>query len=577
VTRFPDLTAASGAPAAPLDTAAILAAVHEAAYAWRIDTDVLTWTANAAAVLGIADPAAIATGRGFAQFLAPDNAETRFDAVMRSGRVDDGSGVPYQVQYCLQPDPGSETRLWLEDTGRWFADAGRRPFLAQGVIRVINERREHEQRLAFLSRFDALTGELNRSHLTDLLSVALEDSIRFQNSCGLALLAIDGVGRINEAYGYDVADEVIAAVAARIRAKMRAGDLLGRYSGNKFALVLKNCTPDDLSNAADRLLAAVREEVVPTSAGPIAVTVTMGGVTAPRHARNTTEMLARAQESLDAARARRPGSFVSYRPSVERDAMRRANVQAADEIVSALNERRIFAVYEPIAHAATGKPAFHEALMRVRRADGAIMPAADVIPVAERLGLVRLIDHRMLDLAAAALVEDPCAIVSLNVSSNTTADADWWSRFAGHMRAAPDIASRLIIEITESAAIQDLDETRGFCSRVKALGCRIAIDDFGAGYTSFRNLRKLGVDVIKIDGAFVQNMLRSEEDAVFVRTLLDLGRGLGIATVAEWVPDAATASALAQWGCNYLQGAYVGPAEDRPRTAGGCSAVPASA
>src|SRR5439155_12809421 len=124
---------------------------------------------------------------------------------------------------------------------------------------------------------------------------------------------------------------------------------------------------------------------------------------------------------------------------------------------------------------------------------------------------------------------------SLNVSAGSTVDPDWWSALAAMLRSHSGIAERLTVEITETTAIQDIDETRGFVARVKDLGCRIAIDDFGAGYTSFRNLRKLGVDLVKIDGAFVQNLTRSDDDRAFVRTLIDLARGLGPETVAEWV------------------------------------------
>jgi len=113
-------------------------------------------------------------------------------------------------------------------------------------------------------------------------------------------------------------------------------------------------------------------------------------------------------------------------------------------------------------------------------------------------------------------------------SDRSTTDPDWWSGLDAQLRARPGVAERLIIEITETAAIQDIDETRGFVSRVKDLGCCIAIDDFGAGYTSFRNLRKLGVDMVKIDGAFVQNMLRSADDRAFVQTLIDLARASGL-------------------------------------------------
>jgi EAL domain-containing protein (putative c-di-GMP-specific phosphodiesterase class I) len=159
---------------------------------------------------------------------------------------------------------------------------------------------------------------------------------------------------------------------------------------------------------------------------------------------------------------------------------------------------------------------------------------------------------------------------SVNASPGSTTDPNWWTGLGSLLRTHPGVAERLIIEITESAAIHDIDETRGFVTRVKDFGCRIAIDDFGAGYTSFRNLRKLGVDIVKVDGAFVQNMIRSEDDRAFVHTLIDLGKRLKLATVAEWVQDEETAKLLQSWGCDYIQGALIGLAStERPWGGGG--------
>jgi EAL domain-containing protein (putative c-di-GMP-specific phosphodiesterase class I) len=298
--------------------------------------------------------------------------------------------------------------------------------------------------------------------------------------------------------------------------------------------------------------------VVDTTVGPIAVTVSIGGVAAPRHARSVQEILSRAQESLSAAKMRRHDSFQAYRPNIERDAIRKENVRATDEIVAALNERRILLAYEPVVDTVTRVPAFHECLMRIRRADGTLASAGSVIPAAERLGLVRLIDHRVLGLVTDEMAAVPAMRASLNVSPASIGDADWWGLLDSRLRATPGIGERMVLEITETAAIQDLGETTGFVRRAKDLGCRIAIDDFGAGYTSFRNLRKLGVDMIKIDGAFVQNLPRSDDDRAFVRTLVDLGRSLGLTTVAEWVQDEESARMLAAWGCDYLQGALIG-------------------
>jgi diguanylate cyclase (GGDEF)-like protein len=554
-------------PAAPgkLDAAQILASVGEAAYDWHIDTDLLLWSTNAADVLLIRDIAAVATGRAYAQLLEAENAQARFDAVMQSDKSDGGRGVPYQIQYCIRPDPASKTKLWVEDTGRWFAGQDGRPLRAHGVLRVINERYEHERRLTYLARYDGLTGELNRHCLTEVLEDTLDDAIRFRSSCGFLLVAIDNLARINECYGFDTADQVITEAAKRVRSRMRGKDTLGRYSGNKFGLVLRDCTPDDMAIAAERLLAGIRDEMVQTAAGPIAVTVTIGGVTAPRHARSVAEILGRAQETLDAAKGKRRGTFLAYRPNIEREALRRDNVRATDEIVAALNERRIFLAYETVAKAADRQPAFYECLMRIRRTDGSLVGANEIVPVAERLGLVRLLDHRVLELVVDEMAAAPALQASLNVSPASTTDPDWWAGLGSLLRTHSGVAQRLTVEITESAAIQDVDETRGFVTRVKDLGCRIAIDDFGAGYTSFRNLRKLGVDIVKIDGAYVADIMRSEDDRAFVRTLIDLAKRLNLATVAEWVQSDEAARTLQDWGCDYLQGEFIGLASiERP-------------
>lgn len=553
-----------------------LASIGLAAYVWDIAEDTLAWSANAGKVLPVA-PAAIATGRLYAALTDPESMQTRFHAVMHSAQRDGGTGVPYQVEYCLRRGAEPHTKTWIEDTGRWFAAPDGKPARAQGVIRVINERHAQQERLSFLSRHDGLTGEMNRWHLTEVLGDALQDAIRFRASCGFLLVAIDNLARINDAYGFDAADEVIAAVAKRLRATMRGGDSLGRFSGNKFGVVLNNCTPEDMASAADRLLAAVRDEVVQTSRAQIAVTATIGGVTAPRHARTVHEILARAQESLDSAKENRRGSFRAYRPSLEREAMRRENARATDEIVAALNERRLLIAFEPVVEAISRRAAFHECLMRVRRADGDLLAAEDIVPVAERLGLIRLIDHRVVELVMADLLAAPDLKVSFNVSPASIMDPDWWGAFAAHVRRHPGLGERITVEITETAALHNLADAMSLVTRLKTMGCRIAIDDFGAGNTSYRNLRTLGVDIVKIDGLFVQNLARSADDRLFVRTMVDLAKGLGLATVAEWVADEETAAMLTEWGCDHLQGAFIGRASiDRPSAgaAAGAAGIP---
>jgi diguanylate cyclase (GGDEF)-like protein len=534
-------------------------------YAWQVATDELIWGANVADVLEVPDAALLVSGGSYARLVDAHDGRARFDAVMNSGMKDEGAGVPYEVQYALKPTPDSAPLHWIEDSGRWFAGPDGTPARAHGIVRVIDARREQEQQLAYLSRYDGLTNEMNRWHMTAVLTRTLDEAIKLRSSCGFMLAAVDNLGRINEAYGFNIADEVIAAVASRIRSQMRGKDHLGRFSGNKFGIILNNCTPDDMLIAADRLLVGARDHVVQTSVGPVAVTVTIGGVTAPRHARNVNEVLARAQDALDAAKVKRRGSFQAYRPNPERDAQRQENVRATDEIIKGLNDRRLFLVYEPIVAIGSRQPAFYECLMRVRRTDGSLLAVNEMVPLAERLGLVRLLDHRVLELVLEELAGAPSLKASLNLSAASTVDPDWWASLGAALRTHPGIAERLTVEITETTAIQDIDDTRGFVARVKDLGCRIAIDDFGAGYTSFRNLRKLGVDIVKIDGSFVQNLRRSEDDRAFVQTLIDLARRLGLETVAEWVQDEESAAILADWGCDYIQGALIGRATvERP-------------
>ena len=436
-----------------------------------------------------------------------------------------------------------------------------------------------------LSRNDPLTGELNRTHLVGSLAEAIEEASRFRTSCAFMLIGIDHLARINDAFGFDVADAVISEVARRIRTRLRGGDVLGRFSGNKFGLILKNCTVDDMNVAAERFLAGVRDEVVPTKSGPVSVTASIGAVSVPRYARSADEAINRAHETLDSAKRRRSGSFSVWRPNVERDAQRRVNIRVTDEIVTALNERRIVMAFEPVVEARSRDAAFYECLVRMEQDDGQVLLAPDIVPVAEKLGLIRLVDHRVLELVVAELAAQPDIKLSLNISPDTTMDPDWWAAIESLMRAHPGVAERLIVEITETVAIQDIDDVRGFVTRLKNYGSQIAIDDFGAGYTSFRNLRKLGVDIVKIDGAFVQNIARSADDRAFVQTLIDLARRLQIKTVAEWVQDEESAVMLREWGCDYIQGRLIGLASSqRPwsgagrrrccRRRGECSRVP---
>ena len=540
---------------------AILASLGQAAFVWDIASDQLVWSEHVTNVFPDIPLERLASGGEFSNLIEP-NRSVRSEALVASPTAHGPDGAAYRLEYGVRATTSAPVQ-WIEETGCWFAGPDGKPVRAHGIIRINNERHARDEQLVRLSQNDPLTGELNRTHLIASLAEIIEEAVRFRTSCAFMLIGIDHLARINDAFGFDVADAVISEVAGRIRIRLRGGDVLGRFSGNKFGLVLKNCTVDDMSVAAERFLAAIRDEVVPTKSGPVSVTASIGAVAVPRYARSADEAINRAQETLDASKSRRAGSFSLWRPNVERDAQRRVNIRVTDEIVTALNDRRITMAFEPVVDARARGAAFYECLVRMEQHDGQVLLAPDIVPVAERLGLIRLVDHRVLELVVAELAASPDVQLSLNISPDTTMDPDWWMSIESLMRAHPGAGERLIVEITETVAIQDVDDVRGFVTRLKNFGSRIAIDDFGAGYTSFRNLRKLGVDIVKIDGAFVQNIARSTDDRAFVQTLIDLARRLNIKTVAEWVQDEEAASMLRDWGCDFIQGRLIGLASSQ--------------
>lgn len=539
----------------PERIASVLFASGEAAYSWNISADTLEWSGNAPGVLGVPSTVEIASGRAYAALLDPANPQNRHDLIHGDEQKDPGTGVPYRLRYALKQKAGSET-CWIEDTGRWFADVSGKPARADGVIRVVTEQHRHEQELARLSASDPLTGGLNRLVLTKAIEEELESAAKFKTSFGFLIVGLDDLAHFNRSYGFGIGDQAIAAIAERLRSKKRGKDLIGRFSDNKFGILVRECSMDDLAIAGSRFVNAVREAPFETSVGPLVLSVTAGGVVAPRYARDLGEIIARAHEALDLAKKASKGAFRAYQPSVENEQRRRKNLYTTDLIVAALNERRVEIAKQPVVHTDSRKPAFYECLVRLKDADGVAVDAKTIVGVAEQLDLVRLIDHRVLELAADELRADAALKVSINVSAATIHDNGWMSALAAETQDG--IGERLIVELAESSAIQDVEATRRFVAHVQSKGCKVAIDDFGAGYSSFRNLRSLGVDMIKIDGSFVENLGSAADDRAFVKALLQLSRELGLETVAEFVQTEVAAECLQAWGCNYLQGALTG-------------------
>ena len=552
------------APAMP-DPRLILNSIGEVVYDWDIGSDRLTWGPNARDVFKITDLKPLDTGHGFAEHRAAESRTSRFGAVFESNEKDQGTGVRFQIQYALSLGDngrGGPLTIWVDDTGKWFAGPDGRPARAHGVVRLAKSGAQTSSDAA--SRLDPLTGALNRGAFAEHLGQMFAEATRNHTSFGLLLASIDTLSLVNHSFGYNVGDELIAGVSRRIAGQMRATDVIGRYAGNKLALALDACDPDQLIVAANRFIHAVGAQPFETESGPLQATIRMGGVVAPRHARTTQIMFQHAEEALQATRTQAAKRIVSYEPSLARDDSRIRTQMLAEQIVAALNDRRIAIALQPVVAAADGKPVFYEALMRMHLEDGSLVAPAVIFPIAEKVGLVQLLDQRVLELSLQKLADNPGLHLSINVSSATAHDPEWLPRAQAALGAHPGVADRLIVEITETCAIEDIEAARRVIANIKSLGAKVAMDDFGAGHTSFRNLRLLNVDLLKIDGAFVQNVATSPDDRFFVRTLIDLARHLGIPTVAEWVENQETVSLLKEWGVDYFQGAFFGQAIESP-------------
>jgi diguanylate cyclase (GGDEF)-like protein len=561
------------------DPRRILNAIKAVVYEWNLPQDRLIWGANALEIFGIKDLTPLLSGAHYTELTAPISKISRAKLIQDSDAKDTGSGVQYSLQYALQLDhleSATNALLWIEDNGRWFAGPDGRPARAHGLVRIIPEQSVNKSlsperiKAKLIERVDRNAQDyehcealiVDRGQFHAHLDFMFEEAKEKQSSFGLLIISIDNLPLINHSFGYDVGDEVVKEACLRIKAQMRGTDQICHYAGNRITLALEACDQDQIKIAAARFINATSVDPIDTSAGALQASIRLGGIIAPRHARSPHIMIQRAEESLQQARKQATKRMVIYEPSLARDDSRIRTQMMADQIIAALNDRRIGIALQPIVRSSDGKTGFYEALLRMYAEDGSTIPPSDIIPIAEKVGLIHLLDQRVLELALDLMVERPDLQLSVNISGATAHDPEWPGRAQAALNLHPGTAERLIMEITETCVIENIAATMRVIETIKQFGVRVAMDDFGAGHTSFRNLRDLAVDLVKIDGAFVQNLARSTDDRFFVRTLVDLAHHLNIPIVAEWVENQATATMLAEWGVDYFQGDFFGQAID---------------
>ena len=372
------------------------------------------------------------------------------------------------------------------------------------------------------------------------------------------MVSVNALGTINARFGLDVGDELIAAAGQLLASELGSSDTIGRYGSNTFAVIMDNCDAAGLPAAAERLIATIRNATIQTSAGPLMATISVGCVALPQHARTAAEAIAYALGALELAKQRPQGAAVAHDPAILSRRGSKLAHSVSGSVVSALNEGRMLLMLQPIVEARTRKPVLYEGLLRLSIPDGTLVSAADFIEEAEALGLARRVDRRALELGLALLLAHPSLRLAINISSLTVGDEDWMATLQTLTAARPDVHSRLTIEMTETAVIHDFEAARMFLDRLRALGCKVAIDDFGAGYTSFRHLRSLNIDMLKLDGSLVASLQTDSKGCALVKSMIEMAGALGLETVAEWVGNEETAAFLEAAGVTYLQGFLFG-------------------
>jgi len=388
----------------------------------------------------------------------------------------------------------------------------------------------------------------------------LDAQARSSNKQGaLVLISIDNLAMIMSGYSMAVAETVMGELINLIGSRTSKEAVVARVQRDQFGILLPDVVESDVSKWCQETEDAIRSHSYTSRFGELHCLPSSTYQMLPDSFTVPSEILGRALVNLtENTEGSEPSDDVS-------GAERREEMALANYIGQAAKEGRMRLAYQPVIDAHTGEVAHYEALLRLFGEDGQISSAGALIPIAERMGFMPMIDQIVLRKVIEELRQDADVVLALNVSNLTTQEGGWMNILRAEIEKTPEIAPRLSVEITETAIQGDLRHTARFCTELQALGCTVALDDFGSGYTSFRQLKALSIDYVKIDGSFIRDLTDNVDSRFFVKTLLDFTRGFGLKSVAEFVETGEIAKMLMDLGVDYLQGYYFGkPSNTRP-------------
>jgi diguanylate cyclase (GGDEF)-like protein/PAS domain S-box-containing protein len=471
---------------------------------------------------------------------------------------------PLNHEYRMVHEDGSVR--WVLEQAFPIDDEHGKPWLIQGVIFDITQRKNAEEQVAFLAYHDKLTGLPNRHLFEQMLDGAIARARRHDLAVGVLYLDLDNFKLVNDSLGHHAGDLLLAQLADRLRLCTRDTDMVARQGGDEFLLLLADIergsgaagTPDPAMVVAESVAIRIREALAqPFDLAGMSfyATGSMGISLFPQDATDANTLMKNADTAMYQSKKQEPGGFVVFASGGD-DAM--ARLSLTTRLREAVQQEDWVLHWQPIVDLATGRVESVEALVRWQDPSGGLVAPGEFIPLAEELGLIEAIGDWVIAELARQQAEWRDAGLDIAVSFNLSPRQLWSAHLAekilGKLRASDVDPRSVVVEITESTAMADPDRTQKILTELHAWGLRLALDDFGTGYSSLARLKHMPVDILKIDRSFVRDVNTDPSLASMVRAMVQLADGLGMAALAEGVETESELAFLRETGCPSGQG-----------------------
>jgi diguanylate cyclase (GGDEF)-like protein/PAS domain S-box-containing protein len=417
----------------------------------------------------------------------------------------------------------------------------------------ITERKRAEARLAFMAQHDGLTGLPNRNLLRQQMDDILLHIRRTAEKVAVLVLGLDNFKAVNDTLGHGIGDKLLRGVAKRLRSTLREEDALARLNSDEFAIVQSGVTrPEDAVLLAKRLLEAVGEPYLLDSHS-VVIGASIGIAMSPGDGEESEKLLKSADMALSRAKSEFRGTFSFFEAEMDARAQTRRKIEI--DLRDAIENDGLRPYYQPLVDLSSGRITGFEALVRWPHPERGMIPPGDFIPVAEETGLINGLGRLMLRRACMDAAQWPDDVrVAVNLSPLQFRVGNLLSIVMDALKQSGLPARRLELEITETLLLEKSGQVVATLHALRALGVRISMDDFGTGYSSLSYLRSFPFDKIKIDQSFVRDLAANRDAQAIVRSIISLGKGLGVTITAEGVETEAELSCLRTEGCHEGQG-----------------------